>query len=123
MKTTQNRSRRVARTAVTALIAALLVGGTVAPAHADYSVGLSGLNCGNNQWPLPEIHVKSTALGSVYHFTHDSVHGNSNIFAGSSASYFAADTHHWLRRNMTYGYVKSSNNYISSIKSASRYCA
>jgi len=105
-----------------AFAAAFLVAGTVTPAHADYSVGLSGLTCGNNQVPLPEIHVKSNALGSVYHFTHDSVHGNSNIFAGSSASYFSADTHHWLRRNMTYGYVKSSSNYSSSIQSASRYC-
>lgn len=110
------------RGCASALVAAFLIGGTVAPAHADYSVGLAGLNCGNMQWPLPEIHVKSTALGSVYHFTNDSVHGNSNIFAGSSASYFAADTHHWLRRNMVYGYVKSSNNYTSSITSASRYC-
>jgi len=113
---------RVIKGAIGALAATFLIVGTVTPAHAAFSVGLDGLNCGNNQIPLPEIHVASNALGSVDHFVKDSVHGNSTIFAGSSASYFNADTHHWLRRNMQYGHVKSSSNASSSILSASRYC-
>ncbi|WP_406245404.1 hypothetical protein ACI7YT_10090 [Microbacterium sp. M] len=118
----RNRRARIVKMAIAALAAAFLVGGTVTPANAAYSVGLSGLNCGSGSFPLPEIHVKSNAYGSVNHFTDDSVHGTMNVFAGSSASYFVADTHHWLRRNMTYGYVKSSSNYTASIKSATRYC-
>jgi hypothetical protein len=62
------------------------------------------------------------AKGSVTHSSNSRVHGNWKVSVGSSASFFSAESQHWLRHEIRYGNVTTSSNYSSSIKSASRHC-
>lgn len=102
--------------------ACALVFGAAAPAHAAYSKGVGGITCGQAQLPFPEVHLTSVAKGSITHSSYSKVHGNWKVSAGSSATFFSTESHHWLRNEIVYGNVTTSSNYASSIKSAGRHC-
>lgn len=105
-----------------ALMAVPLVLIGALPAHASYTVVMSGLSCPNNQWPPQEIHIKSLARGSVTHTSYSEIHGIFSVSAGSSPAYFDADTHHWLRYEVYGAAVTTSLNTTADIASADRYC-
>jgi len=114
--------KRILVSAAAALSACALVFGAAAPANAAYSKGVGAITCGTQQLPWPEVHITSVAKGSVTHSSNSSVHGNYKVSVGSSATFFSAESHQWLRHEIRYGNVTTSSNYSSSVKSAGRHC-